>query len=198
MVNKKAVSTQTSKELAEATAKAEKKKHQEHIAVIASDASFASACTSELFAQNTFGKEEITASALSDRINKSIKKVQEGNLNELEGMLVGQAKALELMFMNLARRAASAEYVKNYQTYMNLALKAQNQSKNTIQALIELKYPKQVIVANQANITSGAQQVNNGTQTPANYNQTAHAQEKNQTEQNELLEHQKNESEKSQ
>ena len=45
---------------------------------------------------------------------------------------------------------------------MNLALKAQAQSRATIQALVELKYPRQVIVTQQANIANGHQQVNNG------------------------------------
>ena len=44
---------------------------------------------------------------------------------------------------------------------MNLALKAQAQSRATIQALIELKYPKQDTFVKQANIANGHQQINN-------------------------------------
>jgi hypothetical protein len=43
-----------------------------------------------------------------------------------------------------------------------LALKAQAQSRATIQALIELKYPKQTNFVKQANIANGHQQINNG------------------------------------
>jgi PDZ domain-containing secreted protein len=44
---------------------------------------------------------------------------------------------------------------------MNMALKAQSQSRATIQALTELKYPKQATFVKQANIAGGNQQVNN-------------------------------------
>ncbi len=44
---------------------------------------------------------------------------------------------------------------------MGLALKAQAQSRATLQALTELKYPRQAIYAGQANIAHGPQQVNN-------------------------------------
>ena len=56
---------------------------------------------------------------------------------------------------------------------MNMALKAQSQSRATIQALIELKYPKQATFVKQANIANGNQQVNNMTSTHAR----AHAKE---------------------
>ena len=44
---------------------------------------------------------------------------------------------------------------------MNLALKAQAQSRATIQALTELKYPKQATFVKQANIANGHQLINN-------------------------------------
>ena len=71
---------------------------------------------------------------------------------------------------------------------MNRALKAQSQSRATIQALVELKFPKQSTFVKQANIANGHQQINNGqasneTSTPA----PAHARE-NQTKPNELIE----------
>ena len=72
---------------------------------------------------------------------------------------------------------------------MNLALKAQSQSRSTIQALIELKYPKQVAFVKQANIANGHQQVNNGV---GEQKTTHHLDEsrarKNQNQSNELLE----------
>ena len=67
---------------------------------------------------------------------------------------------------------------------MSLALKAQSQSRATIQALTEIKYPKQVAFVKQANISNGHQQVNNGSNTA-----DAHAHAKENTNQpNELLE----------
>lgn len=66
------------------------------------------------------------------------------------------------MGISLALKASSQEYLKNYGLFMNLALKAQSQSRATIQALTELKYPKQVAFVKQANISHGHQQINNG------------------------------------
>lgn len=73
---------------------------------------------------------------------------------------------------------------------MNLALKSQSQSRATTQAIIELKYPRQVIVTQQANITQGNQQVNNGVATQAEFqDQYAHTHAgENQIEPNKLTE----------
>jgi len=45
---------------------------------------------------------------------------------------------------------------------MGMALKAQAQSRATISALVDLKYPRQATFVKQANIANGPQQVNNG------------------------------------
>jgi hypothetical protein len=89
-------------------------------------------------------------------------------------MLLSQAVALELMFTSLARRAKAQEQLLQYETHMRFALKAQNQSRATLQALIQLKQPSQTTFVKQANIAQGHQQVNN-------------LPEKNITPQNELL-----------
>src|SRR3546814_19019872 len=65
------------------------------------------------------------------------------------------------------RRASSQNHLKQYQAHMNLGLKAQAQCRATLQALTELKYPRQVVIAKQANISNGHQQVNNGPHTTA-------------------------------
>lgn len=135
----------------------------------------------------------VTELALKDFINANIqrgKAVNDGDLSEVERMLVGQAHALQAMFMSLLNRAQSQEYLKQYSTYMGLALKAQAQSRATIQALTELKYPRQVIVTRQANIAQ-QQQVNNASPTNQENTMPARA-EKTQNQQNELLEDQSN------
>jgi hypothetical protein len=105
----------------------------------------------------------------------------------MEAMLVGQAQALQTIFTSLARKAASQEYLKNYGLFMNMALKAQSQSRATIQALTELKYPKQVAFVKQANISNGHQQINNGVSEKQPHENTSHA-EKTINHSNELLE----------
>jgi len=101
-------------------------------------------------------------------------KVQGGDLTKIEEMLLSQAVALEMMFTSLARTAKAQEQLLQYETHMRFALKAQNQSRATLQALIQLKQPSQTTFVKQANIAQGHQQVNN-------------LAEKNITPQNELL-----------
>ena len=82
-------------------------------------------------------------------------------------MLIGQAQALQTMFVCLGRQAVSKTQLPQYTAFMNLALKAQSQSRATIQALVELKYPKQTNFVKQANITNGHQQINNNAPAPS-------------------------------
>ena len=85
-----------------------------------------------------------------------------GDLKHAEAMLYGQAHALQSIFMNLARRAASQEYLKQWEAYLRMALKAQNQCRMTLETLATIKNPP-VVFARQANINNGGQQqVNNG------------------------------------
>ena len=107
-------------------------------------------------------------------------------MQPIEAMLIGQAQALQTMFVYLGKQAVEKTSLPQYTAFMNMALKAQAQSRATIQALIELKYPKQATFVKQANIANGNQQVNNASSTHA------HAKE-NQHSQNELLEAQHNE-----
>ena len=78
-----------------------------------------------------------------------------------ERMLYRQAKTLETMVTWLARRAATQEQMRHYEAFLGLAFKAQAQSRATILALVDLKYPRQATFVKQANITHGPQQVNN-------------------------------------
>ncbi|TCT10955.1 hypothetical protein EDC26_101177 [Paralcaligenes ureilyticus] len=110
-------------------------------------------------------------------LKERIKEVQSGDMSGMEAMLVGQAHALQQVFVALMRKGYAQEHLKQYQTHMNLGLKAQAQCRATIQALTELKYPRQVVITKQANFAQGHQQVNN----------SAHPQE-NAMAQNELLE----------
>ena len=111
---------------------------------------------------NIMGKD-VDLGELVGEMQTKFKEVNDGDLSSLEAMLVGQATALQTMFTSLAMRATSQEYLKQYGLYMTLALKAQAQSRATISALVDLKYPKQAATfVKQANISNGHQQVNNG------------------------------------
>jgi hypothetical protein len=108
-------------------------------------------------------------------LEKTTQQIQSGDLSKIEQMYISQAIALEVMFASLSRRAKAQEKLLQYETHMRLALKAQNQSRATLQALVQLKQPSQTTFVKQANIAQGHQQVNN-------------LAEKNITPQNELLE----------
>jgi hypothetical protein len=63
--------------------------------------------------------------------------------------------------VNLARRSVKQEYLKQWEAYMRMAMKAQGQCRMTLETLAAMKNPP-VVFARQANISNGPQQVNNG------------------------------------
>lgn len=126
--------------------------------------------------------------ALADTLATGMEGLSSGDMTRAEAMLYGQAHALQAMFMNLARRASSQEYMANMETFMRMALKAQNQCRMTLETLAAIKNPP-VVFARQANINNGGQQqVNNGTMPTSaeQARQHAHA-ATSQSEQNEVL-----------
>lgn len=139
----------------------------------------------EAYQGNVMGKDT-DINALIGGLRDTFTAVNSGDLDTLAAMLISQATALQTIFTSLARRAANQEHMRQYETFLMLALKAQSQSRATISALVDLKYPRQAMFVKQANIAHGPQQVSNrgfesSTRTPT------HA-EKNQSKQNKLLE----------
>ena len=104
---------------------------------------------------------EVDLAKLLDDLRTRVEKVQGGDMRPVEAMLYGQAVTLETIFTSLARRATSQEYLKQFQAYLGLALKAQAQCRSTLEALAEIKNPRPVQFVKQANMTTGPQQVNN-------------------------------------
>ena len=171
-----------------ALATQDKQAESERYARIILSASTMSAVLSADFSKSMFPDVKLadSISALSDKITT----IQNGDMQPIEAMLIGQAQALQTMFVNLGRQAVTKTGLQQYTAFMNLALKAQAQSRATIQALTELKYPRQATFVKQANISHGHQQVNTATSTHA----TAHVRAfENPNSQNELLERQHNE-----
>lgn len=104
-------------------------------------------------------KADITA--LTRALQEAAQRVHDGGLQDVEATLLQQAKACETIFYSLAGAASRSSTVPLLQTYMNLALRAQAQSRATLQALGELKAPRPVVIARQANLAQ-QQLVNNG------------------------------------
>jgi hypothetical protein len=126
----------------------------------------------ESYQGNLMGKE-VAFEPIHESMRARVKEIQAGDLGLVESMLFSQAQALQTIFSSLARRAAGQEQLKHYQTSLMLSMKAQAQSRATLEALIELKHPRQQpTFVKQANIAHGPQQVNNGATPPR---ETAHA-----------------------
>ena len=139
---------------------------------------------------NIMGKEA-DLNVLIDQLRDTFTEVKGGDLHTLEAMLISQATALQTIFTSLARRAQSQEYQKHLESFLGLALKAQAQSRATISALVDLKYPRQATFVKQANIANGPQQVNNGAAAGGDAEQYAQPRThagKSEPDQNKLLE----------
>jgi hypothetical protein len=114
------------------------------------------------FQANLMGADA-TAAGIMDAIEAKLLDVNAGELQPIEGMLLAQAMSLQTIYASLARRAVAQDQPKHHQTLLTLALKAQAQSRATLEALVELKSPRHpATFVKQANIAHGPQQVNNG------------------------------------
>jgi hypothetical protein len=143
-----------------------------------------SAAVMQSYQKNVMGSD-VDFEVLVKGIMGTCTQVNGGNLQTMEAMLVSQATALQTIFTDLARKAQAQTYQKQFEVYLGLALKAQTQSRATISALVDLKYPRQATFVNQANIAHGPQQVNNGVMPSG---ASASHGKKQKTEQNKLLE----------
>lgn len=136
------------------------------------------------FGRGTMG-DDISINSYVIAFTDAAKEVNSNDFTQVEAMLMGQAMALNVMFGELTCRSANnlnggTEYRQSMETYLKMALKAQNQCRMTLETLSNIKNPP-VVYAKQANIAHGPQQVNNA---PA---PRAHAEE-NQIQPNKLLE----------
>lgn len=155
--------------------------HAKNVARLTLTASANAAAVMDKYTANIFG--ETTFGAMADNLAASVEETQGGDLRQCEAMLMGQAQALQSMFVSFARRAQDQEYQKNLESFFRMALKAQNQCRMTLETLATIKNPP-VIFAKQANIANGPQQVNNGVSANA---PNAHAREDKSIQSNELL-----------
>ena len=106
------------------------------------------------------GEQDLAA--LVDALSGQMREVRSGDMKRAEAMLYGQAQALQAIFMNLARMAVGQEYLNQWEAFLRMGLKAQNQCRMTLETLATIKNPP-VMFARQANINNGGQQqVNNG------------------------------------
>lgn len=97
-------------------------------------------------------------------ILEDTREIEEGDLSSLDKRLVAQVTTLDNIFTSLAVKAASMmeyEGFKAAEKCLSLALKAQAQSANSMKILAEIKQPRHIMIAKQANLAN-QQIVNNG------------------------------------
>lgn len=121
---------------------------------------------SNMMLMQTFGKRsngEVGITPAVKALRAAVKDVHAGNMQGSETLLYSQAVALNAMFSELSLRSVMnmGTFPQAAESYMRLALKAQSQSRNTLETLANIKNPP-VVFAKQANISNGPQQVNNG------------------------------------
>jgi hypothetical protein len=107
---------------------------------------------------------------IAKELRRQTETLKSGDMHRAESMLLAQAQTLDELFNNLARKAHRQEYLSSYDSFLKLALKAQNQCRMTLETLSNIKNPP-VVYAKQANIAHGPQQVNNGPHAAENQNQ---------------------------
>jgi hypothetical protein len=99
--------------------------------------------------------------ALLTAVREGAERVNSGDLGALEGLLTAQVVALNAVFTELTCMAQTTHLVDHLDRYLRLALKAQAQCRATVEAIAAVKNPP-MLIARQANIAAGPQQVNNG------------------------------------
>ena len=99
---------------------------------------------------------------VADAITVEIEKIQSNDLSGVEAMLIAQAIGLQNLYTQMVTRAAKSGTAEALNTLGALGLRAQSQSRATLQTLIDLKQPRVTTVfAKSANVANGGpQQVN--------------------------------------
>lgn len=104
---------------------------------------------------------DVDVSILANVMRNQAVSVTQGDFSHVEAMLMNQATALQTLFSRMTEKAMGADYLPNFEAFMRMALRAQNQCRATIETLAAIKNPP-IVYAKQANIANGPQQVNNG------------------------------------
>ena len=137
---------------------------RKHAALLTSP-EFAAFRTMKACESKAFG-EQIDVPSLMEHLREQAVAVNRGDLSQAEAMLMNQAAALQSLFVRLTERGLGQSQMPNFESLMRLALRAQSQCRATLETLAAIKNPP-LVYARQANVTSGPQQINNGTAAPS-------------------------------
>jgi hypothetical protein len=110
------------------------------------------------------GSDHLDLLDMTAEFERSGAKVVAGDLSDLERALTRQFMTLDALFGELGVRGIRSKDIRAKEALMKLALRAQSQARATAETLGVLKNPP-LVIARQANITTGPQQINNGVTT---------------------------------
>lgn len=110
--------------------------------------------------QESGAGEHIDVPSLIETLRAQAYAVNGNDLTQAEAMLMNQATSLQSLFVRLTEQALSSKHPPEFDSYMRMALRAQNQCRTTIDTLSAIKHPP-IVYAGQTNIAHGNQQVNN-------------------------------------
>jgi hypothetical protein len=138
----------------------------EYVAEVLVEGTATSAMTVAAYAKGTHGEVDLTE--VFRALQADGRAVKAGDLAGVEAVLAAQVVALNVIFGELARRAAlhMDEHLDAMDRNLRLAMKAQSQCRATAETLAIIKQGP-AVYARQANIAHGPQQVNNSVQRPA-------------------------------
>lgn len=119
---------------------------------------------------------QLDTPSLIDALRAQTQAVHQGDMKAAEAMLINQATALQSLFVKLTEKGLESSLLRQQETALRLALKAQSQCRATLETLANIKNPP-VVYAKQANVTTGPQQINNGVPS-GTANEVAGAQQK--------------------
>lgn len=99
-------------------------------------------------AASTAGHENMEWAHVLDAYNAQAEKTRDGDLSAASNMLTAQALTLDTLFTEMLSRATKnmGHYPEAMERYMRLALKAQAQSRATLEALVKMHQPREQTV----------------------------------------------------
>lgn len=152
----------------------------------------APACSASLTMSRLIGNQHgpHDKATLLLELNRQLEEtINDGDMERAQKLLTAQAATLDTLFHSLVAKALDGGPLQKFEAMMKLALKAQSQSRCTLEAISKIKNPPNATFVKQANITQGNQQVNNyGNQTPQTGDATPPRAQETANMPNELLE----------
>ena len=87
---------------------------------------------------------DLDINALVDAFEDQVNLIADGNLQNLEAMLLAEAHTLHMISNYLLRRSMTQEYMRQLETFLKLGLKAQSQCRATLATLADILKPDPV------------------------------------------------------